>query len=281
MRYIASNPNVTGTGRNIRNHAYRSQARSDSEERYTMAKKAIVMAGGHGTRLGLLTKHGITKIMLPVYDRPMIVYPIETLVRGGITDIRVALNGRNPQLVMDFLQDGAHLGCRISYTYHAEVFAGPVRHFMSSEDWVGNDDVVVMLGDSYFRFLLDFAKVKAPHIWTMPLENMDDPRKYGQVKVSGDRVSKLVEKPKKVFSGIVATGCWVFPSDVFARARKLLGKEGELQFADLSMEYVRAGAMTHTPMPAGSYLDLGTPTALFTASQVVAHERQLEMLVKR
>lgn len=59
-----------------------------------MVKKAIVMAGGHGTRLGLLTKHGITKIMLPVYDRPMIVYPIEALVRGGITDIRVALNDR-------------------------------------------------------------------------------------------------------------------------------------------------------------------------------------------
>ncbi len=239
-----------------------------------MTKKAIVMAGGSGTRLGSLTKHGINKIMLPVYDRPMIAYPIETLVNGGITDIRVALNGRNPQLIMDFLQDGSAHGCNISYTYHSQVFAGPVRHFMASEKWAaGEDDIVVMLGDSFFRFMLDFEHVTASHIWTMPLNGVDDPRKYGQVEVCGNRVVKLVEKPEVKFSDLIATGCWVFPSDVFDRARRLLGKPGELQFGDLSQEYVQDGIMTHTQMPQGSYLDLGTPAALFAAATIVARER--------
>ncbi len=101
------------------------------------------------------------------------------------------------------------------------------------------------------------------------------------MELHGDRVAKLVEKPKKVFSGIVATGCWVFPGDVFARAHQLLAKDGELQFGDLSLQYVNEGKMTHTPMPAGSYLDLGTPAALFAASQIVAHERHLATLVKK
>lgn len=246
-----------------------------------MAKKAILMAGGFGTRLGALTKHGICKVMLPVYDRPMISYPINTLVKGGITDIRVALNGRNPQLIMDFLQDGSAHGCHISYTYHAEVFDSLVQHFMSSENWVADEDIVVMLGDSFFRFPMDFGKETAPHIWTMPLNGMDDPSKYGQVEVEGNRVTKLVEKPKTQFSSLIAAGCWVFPSDVFGRVRKLATTSTKLQFGELSSEYVKEGTMTHTIMPAESYLDLGTPTSLYAATVIIARERGIAMLAEK
>ena len=240
--------------------------------------KAIVMAGGRGTRLGLLTNDSINKHMVAVYDRPMITYPLATLVRGGITDVRMSLNWRNPQLLMECLEDGSKFGCRIHYTYNAQAFAGPARHFMLSEEWAGGEDVVVMLGDSYFRFPLNFRQVKAPHIWTMPLDGMDDPSKYGQVEIDGDRVVRLVEKPKTLFSNRISTGCWVFPGDVFAMARSMSDQPGELQFGDLAMEYVRQGRMTHTAMPPGSYLDLGTPDALLKASQLEASERNRQLI---
>ncbi len=236
--------------------------------------KAIIMAGGQGTRLGLLTNGSLNKHMLPVYDRPMITYPLESLVRGGITDIRISLNFSTPQLLMELLEDGAQFGCTLHYTYHRRAFAGPARHFILYEEWAAGDDVVVMLGDSLFTFPLDFRTVKPPHIWTMPLDGVDDPSKYGQVEVDGDLVIKLVEKPKLVFSNRIATGCWVFPNDVFAIARRLSEKNGELQFGDLALEYVRQGRMTHTPMPPSSYLDLGTHDALLTATQMIAAQRK-------
>ena len=246
-----------------------------------MAKKAILMAGGFGTRLGALTKHGICKVMLPVYDRPMIWYPLNTLVKGGITDIRIALNGRNPQLIMDFLQAGSAHRCQINYTYQAEAPDSPVQHFKCSENWIAGEDVVVMLGDSFFRFPIDFAKEAAPHIWTMPLNGMDDPSKYGQVQVQGNRVTHLVEKPKTQFSNLIQTGCWDFPSDVFDRARQLATTSQTLQFGDISQEYVKEGRMTHTSMPPESYLDLGTPTSLYAATVIIARERGIAMLAKK
>ena len=108
----------------------------------------------------------------------------------------------------------------------------------------------------------------------MPLAGMDDPRKYGQVEIDGNRVTKLVEKPQQLFSERITTGCWVFPGDVFAMARDMSKKEGELQFGDLAIEYVNQGRMTHTPMPPGSYLDLGTPGALLTAANIVAQDQR-------
>lgn len=232
--------------------------------------KAVLISGGLGTRLGRLTNGSVSKQRLPVYDKPMIEHVVECLVAGGCDDILVLLNGKNPQLILESLEEGSRFGCQISYKHFNDTLHGPVRHFLVAEKWVGDEPFVLMLGDSFFVAPLQFVDKSAPHIWTMPLGDFDDPRKYGQVQVSGSKVTQLVEKPEAQFSDRIQTGVWLFPPDVFEKARAQQGKEGELHFGDLSMMYVNEGRMTHTSLPPRSYIDLGTPEALLRAANIRA-----------
>ena len=226
------------------------------------------MAGGRGTRLATL-KGSANKHSLPVYDRPMIEYPIRTLVEGGATEVLVLLNWCHPEMVMEILEAGERFGCDIYYRYLKEV-DGPGRQLRLAEKWVGDREFVLMLGDSLYLHPLHFNNVRAPHIWTMPLNGMDDPSKYGQVTVRGELVTTLVEKPRIQVSNLIQTATWVLPPDAFEKERKLEEvTRGEAHIGTLAEEYVREGRMTHTPLPAESYLDLGTPEALFTASNLV------------
>ncbi len=232
------------------------------------------MAGGLGTRLGRLTNGSVNKHRLAVYDKPMIELTIETLARGGVTEALLLLNGTHPELLLEILEDGEQFGIELTYRYVKDVRAGPGRHLKLAQTWVNHEPFVLMLGDSFFTHTLDFRVPVAPHLWTMPLNGLDDPSKYGQVVVEGSRVVELVEKPKELFSNTIQVGVWVFPSDVFELIDTLSTRlTGELQIGDLSMHYVKEGRMTHTPIPAGSYLDLGTHDSLLRAANIVAHER--------
>jgi glucose-1-phosphate thymidylyltransferase len=230
--------------------------------------KAVVMAGGKGTRLaqakGLLNKH-----VLPVFDRPMIEHVVNALVGGGATEILILLNWRYPEAVMEVLEDGSRLGCEIYYRYVREI-DGPGRQLWLAEKWVNGEDFVLMLGDSLYLHPLDFRSITAPHIWTMPLNGIDDPEKYGQVKVDGKRVLELREKPKILFSNLIQTATWFLPPDAFKKAKELeKTTEGEIHIGAIAEEYVREGRMTHTPLPAQSYLDLGTPESLLVAANLL------------
>ena len=232
--------------------------------------KAVVPAGGKGSRLleakGLLNKHA-----LPVYDRPMIEHVVRTLVDGGADEILIMLNSRYPETILEILEDGRHLGCKIYYTYVKEV-DGPGRELGVAEDFVKNQDFILMLGDSLYLHPLKFEGVRAPHIWTMPLNGLDDPSKYGQVTTQDDKVLELREKPLVKFSNIIQTATWLFPPDVFEKAR-ILCKErsGEIHIGMMSEMYVREGIMTHTELPPGSYIDLGTPDSLLKGANMLAN----------
>ncbi len=235
--------------------------------------KGIVMAGGHGSRLSSL-KGCLNKHTLPVYDRPMIEHVILTLARGGVDEVLVLLNLRYPETIMEMLEDGGRLGCDIYYRYVRSV-DGPGRQLWLAEKWVGGEEFVLMLGDALYLCDLNFRSAPAPHMWTMPLQGLDDPRKYGQVKVRGNKVLELREKPEELFSGTIQTAVWKLPRDVFERADRL-GKEtqGEVHVGMITEQYVAEGLMTHTSIPPRSYIDLGTPESLFQGG-VLARERSL------
>ncbi len=156
--------------------------------------KAVVFAGGQGTRLscakGLQNKHA-----LPVYDQPMISHVVQTLAASGIDDILVMLNNRHPETILEILEDGRCFGCHICYTYVREV-NGPGRELCIARHYTGNEPFVVMLGDSLYLHPLNFTNIVPPHIWTMSLDGIDDPSKYGQVKVDGDRVVDIRKKQR-------------------------------------------------------------------------------------
>jgi len=195
----------------------------------------------------------------------MIVHVVETLVKGGASEILVLLNLHNPQSIMEILEDGGKFGASIYYRYVLPV-DGPGRQLWLAKEWVAGEDFIVMLGDSIFFTRLDFHGKKAPHIWTMPLEGLDDPSKYGQVETAGDRVITLREKPAELFSPIIQTGIWLMSADAFDKAERIGQRtEGEVHIGDLALEYVAKEMMTHTRLPAGSYLDVGTPEALHQA----------------
>jgi glucose-1-phosphate thymidylyltransferase len=220
------------------------------------------MAGGKGTRLAPLTDP-LNKHTLPVYNEPMIYKVVRSLVEGGVTDILVSLNHIHAELILEMLEDGEKFGCALYYSYQRDVVS-PGKHLCAAERWVDGDDFILMLGDSLYLCPLDLRTPKAPHIWAMPLNGADDPRKYGQVKLADDgRVLKLVEKPSELFSEIIQTAVWKFPPDIFERAKRMRREvAGETHIGMLSTEYVDEGLMTYSMIPEGSYLDLGTPDAL-------------------
>lgn len=228
--------------------------------------KGLIIGGGAGTRMHPLTDP-LNKHLLPVYDRPMIMHVIDTLVKGGITDIMLLLNGKYPGLFLEMLENGTTLGCNIVYAY-VRATAGPGGTLLLAEPWVGEEDVAVILGDSLYFTHLAISEKKGPHIFTMELTEMDDdPSKYGQVRVDGTHVTALVDKPKERFSDLIQTACFIFPPDVFQRVRRLqYSPEGELTMGSLVEEYVREGRLQYTMLPPRSYIDCGTKEALYKAS---------------
>lgn len=238
-----------------------------------MVRKAVVMAGGLATRLRPLTQ-STNKHMLALYDRPMIQHVIETVVASGITDIVVHLTNSFAQPVMQLLEDGSRFGCAIYYSYQP-MGDSVAKQLSSVRRFMGNEPFLLMLGDSWFRSPLIVTDLTIPHMWVMPLEGFDDFRKYAEVTIGKDRhVVDIQEKPVRPITSIVQTGAWVFSSDVFDRALRLIrtNKE-EVRVRTLVREYVQEGRMHATILPPRSFLDCGTFEALFQAGALVREER--------
>lgn len=236
-----------------------------------MIKKAVVLAGGHATRLRPLTT-SINKHMLPVYDRPMIQQVVESLVDWGIEEILVLGNNDFFQPVMQLLEDGQSFECSITYSYQRETVS-PGKHLAMAKPFANGEPFLLICGDSFYRTSLSLSGLKLPHLWGMPLNDADDFRKYAEVDVAGGIVRKITEKPLVQQTGLVQTGAWAFETDVFERSAFLMRTiEGEVQIRTLVQQYVQEGIMHATILPPGSFLDLGTPEALFQASAIAREQ---------
>jgi glucose-1-phosphate thymidylyltransferase len=233
--------------------------------------KGVILAGGLGTRLRPLTDV-TNKHLLPVYDRPMIHYPIQCLLDAGIREILIVTGGEHAGDFLKLLHNGKHLGIgELHYTYQ-EGEGGIADALLLAEDFADGGKVCVVLGDNLIE--RDIRKA-AGDFFTQPtgakilLKEVPDPERFGVVRMEGDSVAEIIEKPKDPPSNLAVTGIYFYDNDVFDICRTLEpSHRGELEITDVNNHYLQRGDLTHEVLE-GWWTDAGTFESLYRASTLV------------
>ncbi|HTY25232.1 MAG TPA: sugar phosphate nucleotidyltransferase [Desulfomonilaceae bacterium] len=234
--------------------------------------KGVVLAGGLGTRLYPLTKV-TNKHLLPVYNRPMITYPIECLVKAGIKDILVVTGGNNPGDFLKLLGNGKEYGVEhISYAYQ-EGEGGIADALALAEAHAGSERICVVLGDNIIEKNIAAAVDEYRHQELgakILLKQVDDPWRFGVPVLEGDTVVRIEEKPKNPASSYAVTGIYLYDKRVFDFIGKLTpSQRGELEITDVNNLYIEEGTMTWSTLD-GWWTDAGTFESLLRAGNLVA-----------
>src|ERR1700759_745764 len=238
-----------------------------------MNKKAILLAGGAGTRLFPLTKI-VCKQLLPVYDKPMICYPLATLMLGGLREILIISTPKDLPMLRDYLGDGSRLGISLDYVEQAKP-DGIAQAFLLGANFIGNSGASLILGDNIFYGKLDFYRQaltteKGACIFGYQVR---DPERYGVVEFGPDgKAISLEEKPEKPKSHYAVPGLYVYDDRVvdFCRALKPSAR-GELEITDLNLAYLHRNELNVKPLGRGiAWLDTGTQNSLLEAGNYIA-----------
>lgn len=236
-------------------------------------KKGIVLAGGRGTRLFPVTM-GISKQLIPIYDKPMIYYPLSVLMLAGIRDILIISTPLDIHSYESLLGDGSQFGVNFSYKIQPEP-NGLAQAFIIGEDFIKKDNVALILGDNLFygaRFrdvLMNTVKYNSSTIFGI---NVKDPERYGVANLNqkGNIIS-IEEKPLKPKSNIAITGLYFYTNDVVEIAKKVKpSKRGEYEITSINNEFIRLNELRLEKLPRGmAWLDTGTHESMMQASQFV------------
>ena len=242
--------------------------------------KGIILAGGSGTRLHPLTL-AISKQLMPIYDKPMIYYPLSALMLAGIKDILIISTPHDLPLFERLLGDGKTLGCNFQYAIQ-EVPNGLAQAFVIGENFIGNDSVALILGDNIFygtgfhRALIDANNPDGGIVFAY---HVQDPERYGVVEFDkNNNVISIEEKPKNPKSNFAVPGIYFYDNNVVEIAKNLKpSPRGEYEITDINKEYLKIGKLKVSELSRGTaWLDTGTFQSLIQAQQFVQviEERQ-------
>ena len=239
-----------------------------------MINKAIILAGGMGTRMSPLTK-AVNKQLLPIYDKPLIFYPLSVLMLAKIKDILIIVNKGQLDQYKKIIPNGKNLGVKITYAEQDKPRGLPDA-FVVGEKFIGNNNVALILGDNFFygqsftKQLLNAAKLKSGA--KVFLYKVSNPESYGVAKINNNKIISIKEKPKKFFSDYAITGLYFFDKNVVAYSKKLKpSKRGEVEITDLLNKYkskrkLKAGFIGR----GGAWLDTGTIDDFYKTSAFVS-----------
>ncbi len=233
--------------------------------------KGIILAGGLGSRLAPLT-HITNKHLLPVYDKPMIYYPIQTLVNADINDIMIVTGGNSAGDFLKLLGNGQSFGLKDVYYTYQKGEGGIAEALSLAEHFADGEKVIVILGDNIIQdsiapYVDKFQhQKKGARIF---LKEVPDPERFGVPEIKDGKIIRIEEKPKKPKSQYAVTGIYMYDETVFELIKTLQpSKRGELEVSDLNNCYIKNGTLEYDILK-GYWTDAGTFESLFNASQLV------------
>ena len=239
-----------------------------------MIRKGIILAGGNGSRLYPITKV-TSKQLIPVYDKPMIYYPLSTLMLAGISDILIITTPQDNENFVKLLGDGSQFGINIKYKIQSKP-EGIAQAFLIAEDFIDNSSVTLILGDNLFHGDFLVNRLKKNYLInegaTIFAYSVVDPERYGVVEFDSKGFAyNIEEKPKKPKSKFAITGLYFYDNTVVEKAKKIKPSyRGELEITDLNKMYMKEGNLIVEKMNRGmTWLDTGTTDALHEASSYI------------
>ncbi len=239
--------------------------------------KGIILAGGSGTRLYPITK-GVSKQLVPIYDKPMVYYPLSVLMLSGIREVLVITTPEDQTSFQRLLGDGAEIGMRFKYVVQPSP-DGLAQAFILGEEFIGEDDVCLVLGDNIY-YGHDLTKTLSSAVLNAKEESkatvfgyhVHDPERYGVAEFDQDgNVVSLEEKPEKPKSNYAVTGLYFYPNDVVKKAKEVKpSNRGELEITTVNQMYLEEGRLKLETMGRGfAWLDTGTHESLLEASAFI------------
>jgi len=238
-----------------------------------MIKKGIILAGGHGTRMSPLTK-AVNKQLLPIYDKPLLFYPLSILMLAGIRNILIIVNKGQLEQFKKILPNGENLGIKITFA-EQKYPGGLPEAFIIGEKFIKKDNVALILGDNFFysqslgKKLKECVKLnKGAKVFIHQVAN---PSLYGVAKINNKKISKIVEKPKKFVSNLAITGLYFFDNKVVKYSKNLKpSQRKEIEIVDLLKKYLKNNELKAESLGrGGAWLDTGSINDFYNTSSFV------------